>query len=75
MCPGGNCPMRFQCYRYTAIPVENQRHFLLAPYRKNLRSCEHYWNNEGKENMGAKEQKKYRREILAKLKHLWGFKR
>ena len=75
MCPGGNCPMRGKCYRYTAIPIENQRHFLLAPYKKILKHCDHFWNNEGKENMDIKQQKKYRRDMLTKLRNLWGFKR
>lgn len=41
MCPGTNCPMKKDCYRYKAIPSENQDHFFSAP--NDGGKCTFFW--------------------------------
>ncbi len=45
------CPMRQQCYRYTAKPTEYwQAYFAKAPFINKLNdiTCEYYWHVESK---------------------------
>jgi hypothetical protein len=59
MCPGGSCPLRLNCHRYTATPDELlQSYFTEAPYKMNMMldndfasvgvvtiTCPYFWNN------------------------------
>ncbi len=60
MCTGGNCPLRLNCYRYTAKPEPlGQSYFGEPPYMLKLMldskekslgvatsACAYFWNNE-----------------------------
>ncbi len=42
MCPGGDCPVKDKCYRYTANANElYQMYFVDPPYKDG--KCEYYW--------------------------------
>jgi hypothetical protein len=42
MCEGKNCPIKENCYRYTAKPNEyRQSYFVTPPYQDG--KCEHFW--------------------------------
>jgi hypothetical protein len=42
MCEGTHCPIKENCYRYTAKPNEyRQSYFVTPPYKDG--KCEHYW--------------------------------
>ena len=42
MCKGTNCPLKEDCYRYTApINEYRQSFFSAVPYHDD--DCEHYW--------------------------------
>jgi hypothetical protein len=42
MCAGIYCPIKDNCYRYTAKPNEyRQSYFLTPPYKDG--KCEHFW--------------------------------
>ena len=44
MCPGGNCPLKENCYRFTAKASEyHQSYFAEAPYDHEAKNCEYYW--------------------------------
>lgn len=59
MCPGGSCPLRLNCHRYTTKPDElAQSYFQEAPYKMNMMldetfesvgvvtvMCPYFWNN------------------------------
>ena len=59
MCPGGSCPLRLNCHRYTTKPDElAQSYFQDAPYKMNMMldetfesvgvvtvTCPYFWNN------------------------------
>ena len=47
MCNGHNCPIRVNCYRYTAIPSDRQSYFLETPIRieNGKLKCDHYWGD------------------------------
>lgn len=51
MCNGINsdtkieCPLRENCYRFTAKPNEfRQSYFITAPFEED--KCDHYWENQ-----------------------------
>lgn len=57
-CKGGSCPLRLNCYRYTAEESELQSYFTEPPYKMNMMlddgfknfgvvtsSCTYFWNN------------------------------
>lgn len=47
MCPGGKCPRRAECYRYTAPFNEfRQSMWLTAPVKVDG-TCEQFWSNVG----------------------------
>lgn len=48
MCSGMGCPLKWQCYRFRAIPNEYQSYFLESPYDEDNEECEHYWDINGK---------------------------
>ena len=41
MCPGGDCPMRHDCYRHTAEPSERQSYFVEPPW--DGEGCSRFW--------------------------------
>lgn len=43
MCPGGDCPYKEDCYRYTAKPNDYQSFFAYAPIREG--KCDYYWGD------------------------------
>jgi hypothetical protein len=45
MCKGDNCPMKEDCYRYTAKPNSYQSYFTSIPFDAMYRECEHFWDN------------------------------
>lgn len=47
MCEGINCPLKENCYRFTANKNEiYQSYFVEVPYNeKKDGKCEYYWNN------------------------------
>ena len=48
MCKGTNCPVKEDCYRYTAKADEYQSYFVDAPIKDG--KCEYYWG-ENAENI------------------------
>ena len=56
MCKGTNCPMKYNCHRYTAYVNEyRQTFFAKVPYDKKENNCAHYWNNEGRKKYNSNE--------------------
>jgi hypothetical protein len=54
MCKGVGCPMKEQCYRYTAIPDEIAQSYLVNPPLKvafdgTLSKCEMFWGDRNQE--------------------------
>lgn len=45
-CPGKNCALKEDCYRFTAPEGIYQSYFVETPKQKNG-VCEKYWNNKG----------------------------
>ncbi len=45
MCPGKDCPIKNDCYRFTAEIVWRQDFFGATPYDFKANSCKHFWNN------------------------------
>jgi hypothetical protein len=59
MCPGGFCPLKLNCHRYTTNPDDlAQSYFSEAPYKMNMMlddtfhslgvvtiTCPYFWNN------------------------------
>jgi len=53
MCPGDNCPLKENCYRFTAKASEyHQSYFMEAPYDHGMKDCEHYWFISNKDRNG-----------------------
>ena len=46
MCYGEGCPLKAECYRYTA-PMNEQRqaYFVYVPYAHDYKSCEYFVDN------------------------------
>lgn len=45
MCAGEGCPIKEDCYRFTAKPNGlYQSYFSVVPYDRKL-GCDHYWEN------------------------------
>lgn len=47
MCAGDGCPVKENCYRYTAKASGRQSYFAMTPYDK---GCVWFWDNEGGRN-------------------------
>jgi hypothetical protein len=45
LCSGGECPIKFRCFRYTAEILGRQAFFGGIPFDINKNSCEHFTNN------------------------------
>lgn len=43
MCPGGDCPLKQDCYRFRAEPLGRQDYFGSPPYDFTSQSCEYFW--------------------------------
>lgn len=44
MCPGTECPINENCYRFRARPSGMmQSWFTNVPWNKETKSCDHYW--------------------------------
>lgn len=64
MCFGSGCPLKEQCYRYTAKPDEYQSYFVGLPYLQLVDDngeiidnpdpykCKQFWNNKTYQNAG-----------------------
>lgn len=47
MCKGTDCPMKNNCYRYTAKPNEYGQYYLTTvPYNKETSKCLEFWLDE-----------------------------
>lgn len=44
MCPGGECPLRRQCYRHRAVPAGRQDWFGAPPYDALTGRCAQLWD-------------------------------
>lgn len=57
MCTGRNgaivCPLRSQCYRYTAKPNPRRQSFMNAPIAHEDQVCESYWANRAADGSAA----------------------
>lgn len=45
-CSGKDCPLKEQCYRYTAPDSKWQLRLVIVPYKKETNTCEMFYNNE-----------------------------
>lgn len=45
MCPGTNCPLKEQCYRYTATPNEQRQSYLAQAPVKADETCDLFLTN------------------------------
>jgi hypothetical protein len=45
-CANGNCKLKKECYRYTAIAGHEQGYLLRRDEVKNAADCEYFWDNE-----------------------------
>jgi hypothetical protein len=43
MCPGDDCPLKEECYRFKATPSEYQSYFAEAPYDSFNKDCDFFW--------------------------------
>jgi hypothetical protein len=49
MCNGEGCPLKENCYRFTATPSEySQSYFIEIPYDNEYERCEHHWKMSSK---------------------------
>lgn len=52
MCNGENCPVKLNCYRFTAKPDYYQAYFSEPPWfldvDKETKDCNYFWDNKGK---------------------------
>ncbi len=44
MCKGTKCPLKKECYRFTALEGIYQSYFVTPPYDKVKKECDCYWN-------------------------------
>lgn len=42
MCAGGVCPIRHNCYRFTAKPGARQSYFMEVPYHDESGACSYF---------------------------------
>ena len=52
-CKGLGCPVKEDCYRYTAKADKYQSYFTDSPYDKENKKCDYYW---GKNSQSIFEQ-------------------
>ncbi len=50
LCQGNNCPIKQNCYRFTAKVLGRRNSFTKAPYDFTTNDCEHFINNRPDEN-------------------------
>ncbi len=46
MCQGENCPVKEDCYRFTAEVGLQQNVFETIPYNFETENCEYFWDNQ-----------------------------
>jgi hypothetical protein len=48
MCSGDGCPLKDECFRYTATPSPRQSYFVKAPFKKENGKvmCDHFWESD-----------------------------
>jgi len=46
MCSGVDCPLKENCYRYTAIKSDYQAYFMGVLYNEEDRVCKYFWQND-----------------------------
>ena len=45
MCKGNECPLKFECYRFTAFADDLlQPYFVSIPYDKDKKECKMFWD-------------------------------
>ena len=65
MCKGEGCPLKKNCYRFTAKPFEfRQSYFITSPIKDS--ECEYYWFNEKYEKENAIRNKRTLRKVQGK---------
>ena len=47
MCPGGGCPLKESCHRFTAKPSDYQSYFVEPPYNDD--ECDMFWGNKSEQ--------------------------
>jgi hypothetical protein len=47
MCPGGDCPLKESCHRFTAKPSDYQTYFVDPPYIDD--GCDMFWGNKSEQ--------------------------
>ncbi|WP_044290976.1 DUF2934 domain-containing protein [Rivularia sp. PCC 7116] len=50
LCPGTNCPIKHNCYRFTLKIPGRKISFTQTPYDINTNSCKHFISNHPSEN-------------------------
>ncbi|MEO0933465.1 MAG: DUF2934 domain-containing protein [Cyanobacteria bacterium J06641_2] len=45
LCPGENCPIKQNCYRFTLQVMGRQNFFTQIPYNSSTNSCKHFISN------------------------------
>jgi hypothetical protein len=43
-CEGTNCPLKENCYRFTAIANKYYQAYIEPPYNKEEKKCEYFWD-------------------------------
>lgn len=54
-CYGKDCPIKDNCYRFTAPASFFQYFFIEVPYKED--KCEHFWDNERREERRNKRKR------------------
>ncbi|MCB1178838.1 MAG: DUF2934 domain-containing protein [Leptospiraceae bacterium] len=53
-CPGGDCPLKETCFRFTAIAYGRRSSFVSIPYSRRTNSCDQFISNKPKDEEIAK---------------------
>ncbi len=56
MCMGTGCPLKEQCYRYTARPDEYRQSYFVTPPIDEEGRCDYYWSNGNRTNLNTNKQ-------------------
>lgn len=46
MCEGTECPLKEECYRFSAPKSMYQSYFVEVPYDKEQKKCDYYWKQD-----------------------------
>ena len=55
MCTGEECPLKENCYRYTAKPSDYQSYFVESPIENE--ECKYFWRDEVRSKTDKSDQK------------------